>query len=222
MLVTGASLLSEGVLTDLRVRAAAEAGPFVDPRVLRAVQGWWRHDMCEWAAAVTGREHVTDLNRLPWADWVLLARAHQLEPDPPPPPRLTARRAELQAAEDAQRAVETARQQAQDNEWAALRNALPVPVSIAHNYSSRHHYENYVQGADHIVVWADLNVGRLHRNAQDALCKTPSRSRHLLLANAELERRDQEDGRERARPSCRRCIYTAYQLAGREPNGMLP
>jgi hypothetical protein len=210
-----ATLLTSEEIEKVRERAAREAGRFVDPLRLYRVQGWWRHDLGEWAAAITGREHPVGLLRdLRWDELVLIDLAHELEPTPPPPPALTAQRAAAEAEREQRERAREARRQAALDEWDALREALPVPASIAFNFS-RHTYELHQHGTDHIVVWADLQVGRLRRRAGQALCATPSRSRGLHLDNAELERERQETGRERKHPGCKTCIATAKRITAR-------
>ena len=107
-----------------------------------------------------------------------------------------------------------ARRQADLGEWDQLRKALPVPTSVAFNYS-RHTYEFRHHGTDHIVGWADLQVGKLRRRAGQALCATPSRAKFLHLHNAEFEREQQETGRERRIPGCKTCIATAKRITNR-------
>ncbi len=78
---TAATALSDEMIHELRPRAAAEAGKFVDPRLLRRVETWWRRDLREWASAVVG-ESVPELRRLRWPQWVLLDLARDAEPSP--------------------------------------------------------------------------------------------------------------------------------------------
>jgi hypothetical protein len=204
-----ATLLTAEHLDLLRTQADRSTSPFVDPaqltRVSRFVTG--RH---AWATAILGAPF--DLHRMTNRQMNLLDLAAQAEPEPPTPPRPPAPWEPgyvLSPAEqrDADRVA------AADAEWARLQAAMPVPVSVAHNFSSRHHYEFYVQGADHIIVWAELRIGRLHRTARDSLCETPSRRRSLLFANAELERDGQEHKGERTLPTCRTCLRIARHIA---------
>jgi hypothetical protein len=209
--VPPATRLTAAQVAALRRRAAADAGSFVDPRRMRRVEGWWTSDLREWATAILG-EPMTGLRVLSWQNWVLLDLARDAEPSPPPP-RLTAERA-AQRAVDAQRARdERAEREAKAAEWATLRAALPVPVSVAFNFS-RHTYEFHVNGGHHIVTWGDLHIGRLRRSAGRALCETPARSRSLHLDNARLERIAQDEGREQTFPTCKACLDTARRVAG--------
>jgi hypothetical protein len=206
-----ATRLDQDTLARLRreaVAANARDGGFVDPARMRAIQSWWRPELGEWAAAVTGLDHVASLDRLPWRDWLLLDLAHAAEPAPPPPPRLTAQR---QAA--AARQVENDRARAAEADarlatWRRVVEALAakdISVRVAHNYSSRHHYEGYVQGVEHIVVLAELHHGRLNRDARQALCESPSRRRHLEFPHL-------DDPLDRW-PTCRACVRIACRIA---------
>jgi hypothetical protein len=198
-----------------QLRRQAEQTPhvhsgFVDPALLRRVQRWWRLGLHEWAEAVVG--HGFDWRRVRQVELVLLDLAHDAEPTPPPPPKLTARRAAAQAAEHHQAQARDAHLQACAQEWAALRAALPVPVEVLHNYTSARHVEGFTQGADHIIVLADLTVARLHRPDRHPLCWTPSRNRDLRVF----------DGASGARtPTCQACVRTAYRITGRTPSRLL-
>lgn len=213
-----ATRLTTEQITDLQQRARREAGPFVDPRLMRHIESWWRYELCDWASEITGRT-VTALRNLSWEHWVLLNLAHDAEPSPPPPPKLAAQR-ELERLADEERANrEQSAWEAKWDEWQRIRGVFSkrgIPVSVAFNFS-RHTYEFHVQGADHIVIWKDLNVGRLHRRARQALCETPSNSRSLHLYNMELERKHQEEGlpgggREWSVPTCKACLKTARRV----------
>ena len=90
--------------------------------------------------------------------------------------------------------------------WAALREMLPFPVKVRHNWTKRH-YEFYVQGNDHIVVLEDISAGRLTRRRGECLCETPSRAyslRHVTSGGDEDEKRI---------PYCRTCLRIAGRIA---------
>lgn len=205
-----ATNLTDEEIEQLRAQAAREAGPFVDPQRLHRIQGWWRYELYEWATAIVGRP-ISNLRTLTWREMVLLDLAREKEPTPPPPPALTAQRAASEAREEERERVNQARKKAERDEWDRLRAAMPVPVSVAFNYS-RHTYEFHQNGGDHIVVWGDIHVGRLHRKAGRALCHTPARAKSLHLFNAELERKRQDDGSEHKAPTCKKCITTATRI----------
>lgn len=189
-------------------------GSIVDPVRLRHLQGWWRHELTEWAEALLGRP-IPHVWRLSWFELVVLDLAHDAEPSPPPPPTLTARRAIQQAADDERHRQDAAAARAVRDEWLALVTALPVVVAVAYNYSGPHHYESYQSGAVHIILREPLRIGRLSRDAQHALCETPSRARHL-----EFVHDGYDDPAERC-PTCQACLRTAYRITGRAPSPLL-
>lgn len=213
--------LTAGRLAVLRAEADqqyANSGGFVDPRRIRVVLAWWRYDLREWAETITGRAPITDLARLPWRDWLLLDLAHTAEPNPPPPPRLTAQHEAQRLADEQQATAGRARVAVRTAEWEALRAALPVPVVVAHNFQSRRHSEWHIQGADHILVQASLDHGRLHRVAFAPLCWAPSKRRDFYFPFPH------DDDPTSRWPSCRTCIRVAYRITGRtmlDP-GLLP
>lgn len=220
-----ATRLTTEQITELRQRARREVGPsgrtgpFVDQRLMRHIESWWNYELCEWASEITGRT-VTGLRHLSWETWVLLNLAHDAEPSPPPPPKLTAQREQQRLVDEERARREQAAWQEKWDEWQRIHAAfanLGVPVSVAHNYASSRHYEFYEQGADHILVWGDMSVGRLHRKARESLCETPSKRNSLLFDNDELERKHQEEGwpsgeKERAVPTCKACLETARRV----------
>lgn len=99
-------------------------------------------------------------------------------------------------------------------EWTALVTALPVPVHVAHNYTSVRHFEFYVQGGEHIILASPLHLGRLRRGAGKPLCYVPSRAKDLR------EFPNLDDPLDQL-PSCKACLRTAYRVTGREPNELL-
>ncbi|RAS59399.1 hypothetical protein C8D87_11411 [Lentzea atacamensis] len=201
-----ATNLSDAVLAGLRERARREAGPFIDPVVLRQLEGKLARAHPEWLSAVIGRP-VHGWRSLGWTELVLLGLARDAEPDPPVPPRVLAER-EREALQERCRA-ERLEQQAEA--WASLRAALPVRVSVAYNGSGRHHYAAYVSGAEHIVVREPLRTGRLRRDANRSLCWTPSRAPHLLFENLDIPN-------DRI-PTCKACLRTAERIAHPHPAG---
>lgn len=78
-------------------------------------------------------------------------------------------------------------------------------MAVCHNWTARH-LDGYQQGADHIVVLADLDAGRLHRKAGDPLCWAPSRAHELRHVGANV-------GDEKRIPDCKACVRRAGKLA---------
>ncbi len=195
-----ATRLSDETLSELRARARREAGRFIDPRLLPGLSAKAARAYPEWVSAVIGHQ-IHDVRRVSWPELVLLGLACDAEPEPPVPARVLAER-ERAASEERRRAnwLEEKRQ-----EWAALRAALPVKVSVAYNYSGPHHYEFHLSGANHIIVREPLHVGRLRRDADRSLCWTPSRAKHLLF--------DHLDTLDERIPNCKACLATAARIA---------
>lgn len=209
---TDATRLTAEQLGDLRASARKSgSGPFIDPAAFRVVQE--THFYPEWASAVLGRTYVA--NRLdPW-EIKLLALALAAEPDRPTPAAVQARRdaARREEEEHARAVVQAAEER--EAAWRTLRESLPVPVTVGHNWTVGH-YDGHVTGKDHIVVQAELHVGRLHREQYAALCETPSKMNsgtpgyHRNPLNA-LDRRD--DGEDRI-PTCAACLKIANRVTG--------
>jgi hypothetical protein len=213
---TPATALSVEQLAALVQQARAipfATGSIVDPVRLRHLQGWWSHELTEWAEAVLGRA-IPHVWRLSWFELVVLDLAHDAEPSPPPPPKLTAQRAIRQAADDVRHRKDAAAARAVRDEWLALATALPVKVAVAYNYSGPLHFESYQSGAVHIILREPLRIGRLYRGAHQALCETPSRAKHLLFAH------DHDDPADRC-PTCQACLRTAYRITGRTRSPLL-
>lgn len=192
------------------LRAAAEAvvrshGGFVDPVALRRVDGVISRRGRDWGIAVLGYAWHSGRS---YTDLQMLLIADERDATPPLPEHVARQRAEAQAESDAWNRAYKARQEALAAEWDAIVKAMPVPVGAVHNYESHRHYENYVQGGDHIVVREDLHHGRLHRKAYLSLCWTPSYAHNLDLAFA---RDPQHDN---AWPTCKKCIRTACRITG--------
>jgi hypothetical protein len=183
----------------LRARAAQEAGPFVDPRVLQTPI----HN-AEWASDILGRSYGGERS-IGWTDRYLLHIAQLAEPHPPEPPKATAARARAKAELEALQAARAQEHDRQVREWETLAARLPVQVDVRHNYTSHRHLDTYTQGGDHIYLHEDLNVGRLHRTARLVLCWTPSRAKDL--------REFPEPATDGRVPSCRQCLRIAHRIA---------
>lgn len=185
--------------------AAAEAayradGGFVNPAKIRDYDSLDRsHD---WFVAVLG--HGGNLSSCTTVEMHLALIADQRGINPPLPAWLTEQRAAQKAEQDAKDAAYRERQRLLNTEWDALKSALPVNVVAAYNYSGPRHEEYYQSGANHILLRADLTVGRLVRRAGDALCTTPSSARHQIFV---------DPGEEGGWPSCKTCLRTAARLA---------
>jgi hypothetical protein len=188
------------------LQAAAEAsiradGGFVDPAKLRRFEELRRP--YDWRVAVLGHDPGLRPSLL---DLHMLLIADERDLDPPRPAWLVEQRereaAEREAAKQRRAAVEDARWA----EWAALRQAFPVPVAVAYNYSGGHHYAGWSQGARHVIALEELSAGRLHRAARSALCTVPSRQRHQDFPDLDTPDADY--------PTCRACIRTMCRITG--------
>lgn len=203
--------LTDAQLTALHAQAAAHTSPFVDPaqldRVTRFVAS--RH---EWASTIIGRPF--DQRPMTNLELRLLDLAAQAEPEPPAPARPPLPGDAGYVLTEQEQAL-AARHAAALAEWAALRQLLPVPVRVVHNYSSARHTETHVQGVDHILVTEELHVGRLHRELGRALCFTPSKTRdHRALSLSDA-------GDDDRLPTCAQCVRTAYRITGRAVSEVL-
>lgn len=205
--MTSPTGLTETQLAELRTRAAGIACGFVDPTQLRRVEQFVT-GRNPWASAILGKPFA--LRAMTNRDLVLLDLAAHAEPTPPEPPRAPAPWEPGYQPTEGERAA-TARSQAAARAWLRLVTALPVPVSVAYNYSGPHHYEFHVSGANHIIVREPLHAGRIHRHADRSLCWTPSRAQHLLFAYL-----DDPVDRDRV-PTCKACLRIAYRVAGLTP-----
>jgi hypothetical protein len=206
-----ATRLTDAQLAELRDRARRVAGSFVDPAQLTRVAGFvaGRH---AWASAVLGKP--LNIRALTNTELAMLDLAAEAEADPPAEPRSPAPwEAGYQPTNS--ELAKRARRRAQDEEWRRLAAALPVAVRIAYNYSGPHHYEGHVSGAEHIIVRAALDAGRLQRAADQSLCETPSRTRSLWFDVF-------DEARDPVRiPTCKACLRFAYRLAGLPPTELL-
>jgi hypothetical protein len=205
-----ATMLDDARLAKLREQARREAGSFVDPRQLARVTAFVATRRA-WATAVIGRPF--NPRTMTCRDLVLLDLAAHAEPNPPVPPRLARPGEPGYVLSDRERLL-AQHQRDMTQEWEQLKAALPFDCVVAHNYQSRHHYEFYVQGADHIIVWEAVHVGRLHRAKGDALCETPSRSRSLYFPHAYIDRKE-------FYPSCKTCVRIAARITGHSVDTLL-
>jgi hypothetical protein len=195
--------LDAATLARLGEQARAAASPFIDPALYRAAEQLAHLASDAWLSEVLGRPVVLPAWRhLPNADLALMVTAIRADR-----PHLEQRLAEARAAHAARaeqsRAEAAALAEAERAGWAALAALIPVPVQVWHNWTARH-LDGYEQGADHIVVLADLTAGRLSRPARHPLCWTPSRARELRHVTP-------NSGDERRLPDCKACL----RLAGR-------
>jgi hypothetical protein len=174
---------------------------FVDPVKLRWRQrlgrGW------DWEVSVIGdgaQESLIDLHML------LIAHGQNL--NPPLPPRVARVRAEQEAAARAHEAARVARAKARDDAWRSIWSRLPQRIEVAYNYSGGLHLENYVSGADHIILTEDLVIGRSKRVKGWAMCTTPSAVRHQWFGEG--------DPPEKRTATCKACLRMAARLLGVE------
>lgn len=201
------SVLDDATLTRLRADAAAKASPFIDPALYRDAETLMHLVNDEWLSRVLARPGfaVPAWRFLNNADLALTVTAIKADLIHLRASR-DERAAEYQRAVRATAKAAAAARQAEWDEWVAMRERLPVPVVVEHNWTARH-LDGYEQGADHIVVMADLHAGRLHRTARSPLCWTPSRNhqlRHVGHAFSDDERRV---------PDCKACLRHAERLA---------
>jgi hypothetical protein len=208
-----ATRLTEEQLTELRTRAAAKTSPFVDPAQLNRVAQFVAGRE-EWATAITGRPFT--LRAMTNLELRLLDLAAETEPAPPAPPRQPRPWEDGYVPSEHERADADLRA-ARATEWTQLRAALPVPVRVVHNYTSRRHTENHVQGIEHILVVEEVRAGRLHREVGRALCFTPSKRRDHRY----LSLNDWDPGDDDRLPTCAQCLRIAYRLTDRAVNGAL-
>lgn len=195
-------------LLALAEESVREDGGIVDPVKMRRYGQTIGRRGRDWAISVLGHARLgLGPGGATLTEMHLLLIADEHDVTPPLPEHIAAARAASAAKELAQREK---RIEALGAEWAALRQALPVVVTCEHNYQSRHHCDGYVQGADHIVVHADLRHGRLARLAFEALCETPSNRRQLYFPFSHLENLRDGGGF----PSCKACIRHACTITG--------
>jgi hypothetical protein len=199
-----ATRLTQEQLTALRDQAKQAVTGFVDPAQLQRVSSFvaGKH---EWATAVLGSPF--NLRSMTNRQLVLLDLAAAAEPEPPVRPRPPAPGEPGYVPSEAELARKAC-WEAKEREWQELAAAMPVKVSVAYNHSGPLHLENYVSGAEHIIVREPLTVGKLRRDARQSLCWTPSRAKHLLFCHY--------DTPEDRVPSCKDCVRKAYKITGRQ------
>jgi hypothetical protein len=212
--VTGATTLTGDQLDRLR-RQAHRSGRLVDPAALAAVNGAAFHR--EWAEAVLGHAYTGVRSVEPW-EITLLADALAAEPDRPVPAAVAERREAHRREQEAAASRRAAEHAAELAAWHELRDRLPVPVVVGHNFTLVH-TGAYESGRDHIVAQADLKVGRLVRPARNALCEPPGSAASRRRASSNGTDRDplrglvrDDDGEDRV-PTCRACLRTAERIA---------
>lgn len=195
---------------DLHTQAAASVaadGHFVDPAKLHRWQNLHRDS--DWTISVIGHNRPPSLVEM---HMLLLADDRNLQP--PLPQWLADRRAEQRRQAAAQQAAYQARMTALEDEWTALWKALPVPITVAYNYSGPNHLETWTQGAVHIILGEELHVGRLHRVAGWALCTVSSNVKHQDFGGGGVPP-------ESRWPTCKACLRTASRLTGRDVSTLL-
>ncbi|MFI0901780.1 hypothetical protein [Streptomyces sp. NPDC020983] len=195
--------LTDAEITALRLRARSEAGPFVDPHVVRARRQFHNR---EWAAAIVG---TAAFSLGDWPTMYLLFIAMEAEPNPPV---TRAQRAEQAAIEEQARNTEKVRavmaeriaehRRAEAAAWvAALRTCLVKVVVRENRYG-------LIRGGvrerlRHVVPLTEAVSGRRRRHlAGRALCETPGRAKPLQLV--------EEPSGEPA--TCKRCLVYVSQI----------
>lgn len=197
------SALDEATLAGMRAEAAADRSPFIDPATFREAQVVLAGIDPAWLDRVAGHP-VRSWGHLTSAELTVAVRAAKADAAYL---RAVVDERAARAREESQRRAEAdaAVAQAIRAAWEALRERLPVPVAVCHNWTARH-LDGYEQGADHIVVLSDLDAGRLHRKANHPLCWTPSRDHELRHVGANA-------GDETRVPDCKACLRHAGKLA---------
>lgn len=210
------SSLGESELAGLAGQAREAAlGWFVDPRWVRSPScasypmAWVRAVLPDEFGPIGAGERGTLVQR------VFLAMAAEVDADAIRRHREEAARAALLFM-NAQAEQQAAARASELDAWHALRDTLPVKVFVGHNWSAGH-YETSRTGRDHIVAQDDLVVGRLRRDAGDALCETAGMKRRVgargFGAHDHLDRSPDMAGSERERvPTCAACMRLARQL----------
>lgn len=204
-----ATTLTADQLAEMRAKAR-QTGGIIDPRALHRVGHTSFH--AEWATAVLGRDFPGVRWLHPW-EITLIDMALDAEPDRPVPAAVRERqeraRRELEDAERARHAAYLARLDA----WHALRDRLPVRVSVGHNWTLGHWESGQVAGRDHIVTQEGLHVGRLHRTAKQVLCETPAKKVSGRRNKDPLRGVDRDDDGEDRIPTCKPCLRVAERIA---------
>ncbi|MFB7896053.1 hypothetical protein ACFC1B_06960 [Streptomyces xiamenensis] len=120
--------LNDTQLRELRERARREAGPFVDPAIVRTGRSW--HSRC-WAEAIVGFE----VTKLDWPTLYLLHIAMEAEPSPPAASGLTTTpHDKATSSEQGDRTTRYASQDADEaRRWARAAAACAVPIEVRPN-----------------------------------------------------------------------------------------
>jgi hypothetical protein len=197
------SALDEAALAVMRADAAAKASPFTDPALLRKAELALAGVDAAWLGRVIGHP-ARSWRYLSHAEMLLAVRAAETDAE-----HLAAlaeaEHEQLARERQAAAAAAQAKAEAAAEQWQRLREQLPVPVTVQHNWTARH-LDGYEQGADHIIVLEDLDAGRLRRAAGTPLCQTPSRARQQRHVSG-------SPGDERRLPDCTACLHHAEKLA---------
>lgn len=198
------SALTDAVLAELRADAARhDSNAFIDPALLRQAERLLPLVDHDWLERVIGGP-VRGWRWLNNGGLHLAVQAAKVDA------------AHLAAVTDARNAAAQeqnrlvgeaalAARQAKVHEWAALRDRLPFPVVVWHNWTARH-LEGYEQGADHIVLLEDFVAPWFTRDKRRPLCWTPSRSHPLRYVHGNT-------GDEKRVPTCKVCLRRAAKLA---------
>jgi hypothetical protein len=205
------SALDEAALAALRADAEASASPVADPALLRKAGLALAGIDAAWLERVVGHP-ARSWRYLSHAEMLLAVRAAEADAEHL---AALAEAAHTKLTRERQAASATARAKAQAAaaQWQRLRDQLPVPVTVQHNWTARH-LDGYEQGADHIVVLENLDAGRLRRVAGTPLCQTSSRAREQRHVYGNT-------GDERRLPDCRACLHHAEKLAATPQTGGL-
>lgn len=200
MTVVPSVLDDPATLIRLRATAAGLAGPFVDPEMLRRIEHaeGWRHP--EWVQRLTGLAGLTP-RRATYRDGILVALASDADHE-------YLWWCQYLQTTEAQRQIGLEREAARRDRfqrhyaWGLLRERIPVPVRVEHNWYSRGHVTGNNWTVDHIVVLADLEDGRLRRPKGWALCQTRAATPRFraVFPNGDDENR---------RPTCKQCLRIA-------------
>jgi hypothetical protein len=186
--------------------SARRDGHFIDPVKLRMYQDL-RRDF-DWRICVLGHEMaVSDI------DMHMLLLANGQDIDPPMPLWLAECRGWQEEGRRRDAARRAARLRARDEAWESIWKRMPQSIEVAYNYSGGLHLENYSSGADHIILTADLVVGRALRMKGWALCSTASASRHQYFPNP--------DPPARRVATCKACLRMAARVVGIEVPAIL-
>jgi hypothetical protein len=208
-MMSDATNLTPEQLDHLRVSAYAERSPFIDPAAFRAVREAQFYS--EWATAILGHPYKGWNHVEPW-EITLLALALKAEPDRPVPAAEVARQEQRRVEREAINLAAAKAYQAELDVWHALRDRLPISVTVGHNWTLGH-YDGYVTGREHIVAQEDLAIGRLHRKAKQVFCETPSKTASGTRNKDPLRGVDRHNDGEDRIPTCKPCLRIAERIA---------